>query len=307
MDAYHVFYQSKEDGEFESINYLIQSLSAKLWKKNQGNIHLYCNSKFLESIKKWNIDKLYDTINTECLDTIPFRDCIEKYWSFCKIQAAKDISQYKSEFVILDTDFWIQEPIFIDNNFQIIGYHSEMKSDNPKNPYLSPETFLSTSDTKLFDWSINPINCAFLYLNSKDLINEWYKWVLKVIQINKHKEKRDVSADTIFIEQRLLPSIAYSIGMKVGTLIPNIYYPHIPSDNDGSEWSPKIGFDDENKYLTWNIKHVWGLKNMYDDPSIRNIVIDIAMDSLEYYFPNYESEYVELFEKVKSLQTLSIE
>ena len=108
-----------------------------------------------------------------------------------------------------------------------------------------------------------------------------------------------MSADTIFIEQRLLPSLVNKLGMKLGTLIPNVYHPHIKSDNIGSEWIPKIGFDIDNQYMTWNIKHVWGLKKMYDDPNIRNIVIDTTKSSLDSYFENWGNDFPNLFDKIE--------
>jgi len=300
MNGYHVFYQSKEiDGEFEEINYLVQIASILFWKKNEGKISLYCNSEYLNFIKKWGIDILYDEINTECLDKIQYKEYLDKYWSFCKIEAAVDISKKDKDFVIIDTDLWIQETINIDSNFQFIGYHPEQSLNHPDNPYVDPINFMNKKDLKLFDWSINPINCAFLYLNSKELINEWYKWSLKVIRDNKDSDKRDMSADTIFIEQRLLPIIANTLDMNVGTLIPNIYQPHIKSDNLGSEWIPKIGFDIDNQYMTWNIKHVWGLKKMYDDPNIRNMVVNTVKGSLDGYFENWEKDFPNLLDKIE--------
>jgi len=300
MNGYHVFYQSKEvDNEFEEINYLVQIASILFWKKNQGKMSLYCNSKYLNFIKKWEIDSLYDEINIECLDKIPYKQYLDKYWSFCKIEAAFDISKKDKDFVIIDTDLWIQEPINIDSDFQFIGYHQEKCLNHPNNPYIEPNNFINLRDLKLFDWSISPINCAFLYLNSKDLINEWYKWSLKVIENNKDNSKKEMSVDTIFIEQRLLPTIAHTLGMNVGTLIPNVYQPHIKSDNLGSEWIPKIGFDITNQYMSWNIKHVWGLKKMYDDPNIRSIIIDTVTGSLNTYFKDWEINFTKLFNKIK--------
>ena len=53
MNGYHVFYQSKDnDDKFEEINYLIQIASILFWKKNEGKMILYCNSKYLDFIKK---------------------------------------------------------------------------------------------------------------------------------------------------------------------------------------------------------------------------------------------------------------
>ena len=53
MNGYHVFYQSKDsDDKFEEINYLTQIASILFWKKNEGKMILYCNSKYLNFIKK---------------------------------------------------------------------------------------------------------------------------------------------------------------------------------------------------------------------------------------------------------------
>ena len=301
MNAYHIFYKSNKSKEFDEINYLVQLASILFWKKNQGKIILYCNSEFLEDMREWQLIDLYDEVNTSCLDNIPYKDYLNKYWSFCKIHASEEISKSEDNFVLLDTDFWIHNPIEISDEFEMIGYHPEQKLEDPKNPYISPENFMNRKEIELFDWSINPVNCAFLYLNSKTLINEWYKWVVKVIEKNKDGEIKEISADTIFLEQRLLPTIANSLNFKIGTLIPNTYQPHIPSDSEGSEWIPKIGFDEENQYITWNIKHVWGLKKMYAEPYIRNIVIDTVCDSLNKFFPEWEKTYTKIYLKMKEL------
>lgn len=301
MNAYHIYYQSSSSKEFDEINYLVQLASILFWKKNQGDITLYCNSQFLEQMRCWELLELYDDVNTECLDNIPYKEYLNKYWSFCKIHACKEISKNEDSFVLLDTDFWIHNTIDIPTDFEMIGYHPEQKLDDPKNPYLSPDNFLNRKDLELFDWSINPVNCAFLYLNSNLLIDEWYKWVIKVIERNKYNNEKEISADTIFIEQRLLPTIAYSLNLNIGTLIPNCYQPHITSDANGSEWVPKIGFDDENSYLTWNIKHVWGLKKMYNDPAIRNIVIDTVCDSLNKFFPGWENKHSKICRRMKEI------
>ena len=106
MNGYHVFYQSKEiDGEFEEINYLVQIASILFWKKNEGKMSLYCNSEYLNFIKKWGIDDLYDEINTECLDKIQYKEYLNKYWSFCKIEAAVDIENTASQKLLLTAGY----------------------------------------------------------------------------------------------------------------------------------------------------------------------------------------------------------
>lgn len=308
MKSFHVYYQKNEIlEEYDAINFLTQLTSCLFWKKNQGEIHLYCNQNHLNSLKKWKIDELYDSINLDCLYDMPFTEHLEKYWSFCKIHAIKKISESNDEFVVIDTDLWIHEKINVDSKFQFIGYHEEEVTDHLKNPYLNPNTFLSEEDVGKIDWSMNPINCAFMYLNSQRLVENWYEWVVKTITENKEKPILDNSADTIFIEQRLLSALAYTLGMKVGKLLPNIYFPHIPADDKGSEWHPKIGFNLENKYLSWNIKHVWGLKKYFHQPHVRSLIITTLKQSLNEYFKDWENKFHEMSKTINDIHCSTVE
>ncbi len=303
MNAFHIYYQKDEEiSNNDLINLLVQFASIKFWKKNQGEIHLYCNENHLNTLEKWGVDKFYDSINLDCLEDMPYFNYQDKYWSFCKIHAIKKIAELYEEFVVLDTDLWIQESIKIDPSFQIIGYHEEDVIEDESNPYVNPSNFLNSFDINSIDWSMNPMNCAFLYLNSKELVDEWYKWVLKTIELNKEKETLVLSADTIFIEQRLLTAIAYTLKMRVGKLLPNVYQPHIPCDEFGNEWVPKIGYNLENQYVTWNIKHVWGLKKSYDEAEIRNMVISTVVSSLDTFIEGWKNDIPVLNKELSEIQ-----
>jgi hypothetical protein len=308
MNAFHIYYQKDEEiSNNDLINLLVQFASIKFWKKNQGEIHLYCNENHLNTLEKWGVDKFYDSINLNCLEDLPYFNYQDKYWSFCKIHAIKKIAELYEEFVVLDTDLWIQESIKIDPSFQIIGYHEEDVIEDESNPYVNPSNFLNSFDINSIDWSMNPMNCAFLYLNSKELVDEWYKWVLKTIDLNKEKETLVLSADTIFIEQRLLTAIAYTLKMRVGKLLPNVYQPHIPCDEFGNEWVPKIGYNLENQYVAWNIKHVWGLKKSYDEAEIRNMVISTVVSSLDTFIEGWKNDIPNLNKEVSEILKEALE
>jgi hypothetical protein len=107
LTAYHVYYQNKDFGKYFEIDLLVQLASALLWKKAYGSIKLYCNKKFLDTLKEYHLDQVYDEINTTLMESIPYREYLPKYWSFCKIYLAKYLNQRESRFVILDTDLWI--------------------------------------------------------------------------------------------------------------------------------------------------------------------------------------------------------
>lgn len=290
MRGYHIYYHfQKEENPYEYIDFLCQLCSILFWKKNFGYIELVCNKEFLDKVERWGLDKYYDDINTTLFDNLPHKDKLETFWSFPKIYAIKHISNFVDKFCVLDTDLWIYERLDFDLENQLVGYHREDITDNEENPYLNPGKYLKED----YDWSVKPINCAFLYFNSNDLISKWYSKSLEVIE-SFNSEKSPNSADTVFIEQRLLPTICKELKMKYSTLIENTYLPG--SKKDGSEWNPIIGFTSENLERFNNIKHVWGLKKMYSDDSIRNMVLSVCKMSLDHYFEGWEMYNLEIEE-----------
>jgi hypothetical protein len=300
MKGLHVFYATKKDGPYESINYLVQIASIKYWKKHHGDITLYCNNEFLKRIKLWGINKLYDHINTECLENLPDiggAKCeitgLPKYWSFPKMVAIKDFSKNNDKFVTLDTDLWIQRPFKIDESCHLVGYHREKITGFRMNPYISPDNFLNNEDLKGYNWNIAPFNCAIIYLNSKELIHNWYEMALKVIETGKSIQvKRETSSDTIFIEQRLLPTIAAQMNLKMDVILPNVYIPE--NKKDGTEFEPPCGYTDENKILCKGIKHVWGIKSLYNNIHMRKLILNNLSASLLVDFPETKVQFNKL-------------
>lgn len=302
MRGYHIYYHfQKEENTYEYIDFLCQLCSILFWKKNFGYIELICNQEFLEKVEKWGLDKYYDDINTTLFESLPHKEKLETFWSFPKIYAIKHISNFVDKFCVLDTDLWIYESIEFNEDHQLVGYHREDITDSEENPYLNPDRYINEN----YDWSVKPINCAFLYFNSKELISEWYNKSIEVVNSFK-EEKSNNSADTLFIEQRLLPTICKDLEMKHSTIIENTYLPG--AKKDGSEWSPYIGFTTENYERFNNIKHIWGLKKMYKDDSIRNIILSVCKLSLDYYFSGWEMYNLELEDfLVKNLDQSYIE
>jgi hypothetical protein len=91
--------------------------------------------------------------------------------------------------------------------------------------------------------------------------------------------------------------------MKHSTIIENTYLPG--EKKDGSEWSPYIGYTTENYEKFNNIKHVWGLKKMYSDYSIRNMILSVCKLSLDHYFSGWEMHNIELNDYLeKNLDTI---
>lgn len=301
LNGFHVYYQRevKEDS-FDVINYLVQYSSILHWKKFYGPIHLYCNSLFLETLKSYGMDHLYDSINVEFLDSIS-SEKLEKFWSYCKLLSIRDISTKYQKFVVLDLDLWLKPGVEINQNLNLVAYHRENISDHPNNPYISPDNFLDTQKWN-FDWSVRPLNCAILYFNSKKLIDMWVSIAQEVVNSSDTISTNTISSDTIFIEQRLLAVVCDKLDLDVETLIDNVYYPEVSINNQGLEWSPRIGHTYENLEITSKIKHVWGLKKRYDDPQIRNLILEVCIDSLDHNFTNWVDNATTLVNKIWQLQ-----
>lgn len=301
LNAFHVYYLREPVTEkWEFINTLVQYASIVHWKKYYGPVHLYCNTLFYEEVKKNKLDRFYDSINVEVLDGLP-ADKLTKFWSFGKLMAIRDISEKWSNFAVLDTDLWFRDHVKLDLKSNLIGYHKEFISDHPRNPYVSPENFIDCKKYD-FDWSVKPINCGFLYFNSQLLVQLWVSIAEEIVNNSNEVMINDISSDTIFIEQRLLAVIADKLKLQYETIIDNVYYPEVEINEEGHEWSPRIGHTEENLVLTSKIKHVWGLKKRYHEPFIRELVLNVCLNSLDDNFPDWPDEVPDLVNKLWQLQ-----
>lgn len=285
MNAYHVFYKSKEMGEYHEIDLLVNLASCLFWKKHYGHIKLYCNQEFLDYIKPYGLDKAYDEINIDVLENIPFKPLLNKYWSFCKIYAIKHISEIEEKFVVIDNDFYPSLPHDIDWECDFIGYHKEnFDALHEDNVYETPQTFLEEINYSKLNWDVNPINCAFMYFSNKTLIDTWYSWAVGIIKNNAQNPHLPYNRDTIFIEQYLLAAIVSTLNLNSKVLLPNTYLQYISFNKHGHEWYPLIDSKPEYREIFDKFRHIWGLKRFYDQKEWRDFILGIVIDDLELNF-----------------------
>ena len=284
MTGYHVYFKNKEIEPYHEIDLLTTLLSCLSWKKYYGPIKLFCNQEFLDYIKEYGLDKAYDEINVDVSNTIPYKKYLDKYWSFNKIHVAKLISEIEEKFVILDNDFYVRIPYEFNWDVNFIGYHYEAYNINSlENVYLDPKVFLDEENYKKLNWGVPPINCAFMYFNSKNLIDTWYSWATGIIEFNKDKPRNGYNSDNIFIEQSLLPTLCDTLNLSYGTLLPNYYLQYIPFNEEGYEWFPLIDSDLRYRELFNNFRHIWGMKRYYNQKKWRQKISDIQLKDLEFY------------------------
>ena len=79
MTGYHVYTQFDDNPPYNCIDNTILLLSILSWKKYFGDIHLYCNQKYLDNISEWGLEKEYASINIlEIEQNIPFKEHLRK-------------------------------------------------------------------------------------------------------------------------------------------------------------------------------------------------------------------------------------
>lgn len=296
MLGIHVWEKRKFD-KYDSIMHAVCLLSVISWKKFHGKIHLYTNEAYLQDLEEWGIDKYYDKIDTTKLKEIPEDIEIKDFWAWGKLHIAKDL---KPPYVILDNDLWLNEPLKLPIENAFTGYHYESfdpsieSGQYPDFDFMLPKKYLG-----LWKKWILPVNMALCFVNSKHLQSEWLK-VAEDIAKHKSEEKFGSSAKMCFVEQRLLPMIAYEMGFKYGTFVEPIYNTHFSHLQNGMEWTPNYKQWDEFTIHEFSkIKHVWGLKHNMENENIRKAIIFQIIQTFEKY-PNEMENHKNLLDEIKS-------
>jgi len=303
----YIFDQTSDlDYEIEIISFNL--LSALSWINFQGPIHLYCNTRYLETLKKWGVDTLYEYINTEILDNKSEHIDYKQYWAYSKFEVIKNI-QYETPFTIIDTDLWLNRTLKFNEKLDVMMYHKENFHNNYKNDTYPDFDFMIPDNLKEmnFDKSLLPTNCAILHIRNSNFIKDWISLSEEISSYNTNIKipNGNKSTKMCFVEQRLLPMLLAKNGYKYDTFISQIYQSHLAETQDGSEWLPTIdNSSDVDKENFDSIKHVWGLKKYLNYKEIREMVIIITINTISLY-PIKDKPYTKLCEELKGIiQTL---
>jgi len=304
MNGYHTYYRFEHDffknnNKYEAIEVLAQLASILFWKKNYGPIKLYANTEHLNILKKYGIEKEYDSIDTDLLDSIPYKDKINRYWSFSKIYVAKELAKSNTEFCIIDVDLWIKESGLIKTDSDFSLFHEEHFDENlGYTNYHDPINWMHEDDVEKFDWSCWPMNCAIMYFKNrtKELIDTWYNEVTKVIVLDKDPENVKNKKSTVFVEQRLLPTVANKLGISYSSIKPNAFLVYTFKQNIvwNQKWKPFLNSSDESLRIENLITHIWGRKYKYNEDFFRRHAINEIIVDLQ-QFPGIEQKYQKLF------------
>lgn len=268
----HVF-QKTEFIDWEEELVVTQFLSAVSWKFFHGKVALYTNDAWLNVIKKWGYDKVYDYIDTETLKTIPSKVDQSKYWAYGKLHVASTIEE---DFVLIDNDLWIVKPLNFDDNLSYMGYHYEnFDSKEDSTPYIDFDNIIPSKWAGRWNKTLMATNAALLWINDKNLLKEWLSIAKEIAENPEPIEIEDPQniRYMVFLEQRLLPMIANEMGLTYGTFMKSIVYQtHKHRIESNTQWEPiPSNWTDENLIEYMSIRHIWGGKKLWTDyPDIRN-------------------------------------
>jgi hypothetical protein len=276
----HIYEQNKSF-EWEEENIFFNLLSCLSWIKYQGPIQLYTNQRYLDTLKKYGVDTLYQTIDTSILENKPQNIDYSQYWAFSKLIVLEHLKDEK-DFTMIDTDFWFLNDVDIPTDCDAVTFHNEEFDVNyNQNPYSDFDFMLPNSIKEMnFDKTVLPSNTAFLRFNNNSFVEEWIELCkeIAIFAADKPVPNGHKSTKMCFVEQRLLPMLLKKKGLKYKTLLNNVYRSHFIEPQDGSEWYPRLENtppEDLKRFLS--IKHVWGLKSFFNRDEVRKMVMKVCL------------------------------
>ena len=232
---------------FETVSMI---LSALLWKKFNGKIHLYTDQRWGQFIDRLGLSSIWDQINTQALTSLPKDIDWSIFWAGSKFFA---LQEENSPVAMLDTDLFVWKNLDdICGQNKVVSLHREDLIDCylPKGRLPIAKDYLFPKD---LDWSIKPCNTAFAYFADNDFKNLYVQEAIRFMRGNNRKIN-DGNARMVFAEQRLLAMLADREGVDVGTVIDD-------------------PFSTDNKIFT----HLWGSKILARKNPIQRVRLEDAM------------------------------
>ncbi len=218
----------------EDYDLLTTILSALEWRKHNGSIKMVTDTVGAEYYQELGLAHIWDMGITASLDALDSEAIFPlSFWAAGKIFA---LEQQSVPCVMIDTDFIVWKSLAADiNDEKLAVAHREDLSGE-----IYPEkTFFNVDRSYQFpaewDWTALPCNTALLYI-ADEQFKEYYTSESIRFMRNLHATK-NITAEMVFAEQRLLAMCAAAKGIKVKTLL--------TADNLESQDA---------------FTHVWGLK-----------------------------------------------
>ena len=225
------FTRNQGDYFLHDFEILTLILSALKWREKNGKIKLYTDNVGYDFYKKLDLLNLWDG-GIECnLDEIVDKE-INAYnlWAAAKIYVLRE---EKEPFVMFDTDLIVWKPIhqYLEKS-DAVAIHGEILhfAYPPKDSFVMNHKYVFDPS---WSWEEKPINTCFLYIENKELKNEYVEKSIDFMnnaKIPPGDANYNYITYMVFAEQRLLSIIAKKQNIKikkifdfVDILSPNIF------------------------------------------------------------------------------------
>ena len=203
---------------------LVWVLSILKWKEYGYTTVLYTDTKTLEDMKKFGIDKLYDDINDTLLEEESKNIDLNCYWAISKLIALRhEALTLGNDVIVADQDvvpmsdisrLWKQGDVVVWSNKE----HVQFRSVYPKLYNLSlPKGY------KLPEWFTGyakPLNTGIIHIKDKKIVDLYTSEALKIATDN-HNEHKNTNCQTMCnAEQRMLGEIVKNFGLSYSVMQP---------------------------------------------------------------------------------------
>jgi hypothetical protein len=280
MKAFHTnwtkpFFLRNRGGSYfiEDYDLLTTILSALEWRKHNGGIKMVTDAAGAEYYHRLGLSHIWDLGITTSLDALDSEAIFPlSFWAAGKIFA---LEQQSAPCVMIDTDFIVWKPLAAAiNGVKIAAAHREDLYGE-----IYPEKSFFNMDKNYqfpaeWDWTVLPCNTALLYV-ADTKFKEYY--TAESIRFMRNlRETKNITAEMVFAEQRLLAMCAAARGIHIKTLL----------DTDNLET--------QNAFT-----HVWGLKReLHTNSEKRREFCLNCVERIRYDFP----EEISVLEKIESLK-----
>lgn len=208
------------DFALKDFELLTAVLSALEWRRHNGTIKLYADAAGAKYFANLGLSAIWDEgIDTETLERSDLDTSFNVFWAYARTVA---LAAERAPCVLMDMDLivWRNLDSLIRSPFMAI--HAEGLDFD----VYVPKEQLGTAPGYAWgdwDWTVSPANAAVLYFGRDDVLELCRQEGLKFMHGNFRPKEYSWPAHAVFVEQRLYPMCAASLGVHAEYFLENYH------------------------------------------------------------------------------------
>jgi hypothetical protein len=200
----------------EDYDLLTTILSALEWRKHNGGIKMITDSVGIEYYRRMGVTHIWDLGIYASLDALDGEAIYPlSFWAAGKIFALK---QQTAPCVMIDTDLIVWKSLAFDTSGAAlaVAHREDLNSTiYPEKPFFNMDANYRFPPE--WDWTILPCNTALLYIASEEFKDYYTSESIRFMR--NLRETKDITAEMVFAEQRLLAMCAAAREIDINTLL----------------------------------------------------------------------------------------